>query len=253
MVQTKSAPGDIRLPNEPRRAYSLQTDFEQKDDFQQQPPPMRRAETMPTQQSTRRDDRKAPKQSKLRTTEISDGLPTPSATPVDTAAPRYPYGKEYADDGEYATPNGYRTEVREPGAGSRKITRSPSPVKEDRDRGRAASSRYPAASPRPQQPARTTSYVYTPQDVDAMRSSRPSLARNESSRRASDYPLYGEIPTTRSPRVNRSKYSPPPEDVRYQREVRPEDVRYQTGYNSRRASEMRPQMSRENSYRQPVY
>lgn len=248
-VQTKSAPGDIRLPSEPKRAYSMQTDFEHKEDFQQ-PPPMRRAETMPMQ-PTRREDRKAPKQSKLRTTEISDGLPTPSATPVDTAAPRYPYGKEYADDGEYATPNGYRTEVREPGAGSRKVTRSPSPMKEDR--GRAASSRYPEASPRPQPQGRTTSYVYTKNDVDAMRSSRPSLSRNESSRRASDYQtLYGEIPTTRSPRVNRSKYSPPPEEVRYQREVKPEDVRYQTGYSSRRASE-RPHMSRESSYRQPVY
>lgn len=241
---TKSAPDQIHMPDQPRRSYTMQPEAEERDDFQ--PPPFRRTESMP-QPSVRRDrdrdsSRKVPKPSNLRRTETTDGLPTPGATPEPGNTTKHPFGKEYADDFEYATPNGYRTEVHEPAATGRgKVTRSPSPANAKEDRGRTPSSRQ-----RPPMPssARTTSYVYTPQGLQDM-PARPTLSRNESLRREH---LYGEIPTTRSsPRQTRSKYSPPGEDVRYQ-QYRPEDVKYQTGYSSRRASEMRPSYNRTNSY-----
>lgn len=252
---TKSAPDQIRLPGEPRRAYSMQTEAKDEEDFQ--PPPFRRADTMPSQPTARREResaRKPQKASGLRRTETTDSLPTPAATPEPSIPQnaRYPYGREYADDNEFATPNGYRTEVHEPAAaGSRKVTRSPSPIKEERtkdERGRTASSRYPASAQRPPLPSsRTTSYVYTPSGLQDMPAGRPSLSRSESVRK--EAPLYGEIPTTSraSPRQTRTRHSPPADEARYQ-QFRPEDVKYQTGYTSRRASEMRPAYSRGASY-----
>lgn len=256
---TKSAPDQIHIPDAPRRAYSMQTDAKTETDFQ--PPPMRRADTMPNQVNARREResaRKPTKSSGLRRTETTDSLPTPAATP-EPMTPRnvkYPYGREYADDNEFATPNGYRTEVHEPAAGGRKVTRSPSPIKEERvkedrakeERGRTASSRYPEKAQRPPMPAsRTTSYVYTPQGLQDMPAGRPSLARAETLR--PDMPLYGEIPTSRaSPRQTRARHSPPSAEA-YQQQYRPEDVKYQTGYQSRRASEsIRPGYARGNSY-----
>jgi len=166
------------------------------------------------------------------------------------------YGRPYADDHEVATPDGYRTEVHEPApaAGSRKVTRSPSPIKAERvkeDRGRASSSRYTASSPRPPlQPSRTTSYVYGAQGLQDVSASRPSLARNESVRSAAPQ-LFGEVPTTSSrssPRQTRTKYSPPEEESRYSRYM--SDDRPRSGYNtSRRNSEaVRPTYARHPSY-----
>ncbi|KAL1591001.1 hypothetical protein WHR41_00074 [Cladosporium halotolerans] len=251
LPHTKSAPGQIHLPGEtPRRAYSMQVEAEEKDDFSA--PPFRRADSMP-QPSPRREresSRKTQKASGLRRTETTDALPTPGATPepINPQSAKSPYEKAYADDNEYPTPNGYRTEVHEPASGARgKVTRSPSPMNTKEERGRTASSRYPATPSRPPlSSARTTSYVYTPQGLQDM-PARPSPSRNESHRR--DH-LYGEIPTTSSrssPRQTRSKYSPPGEEVRYQ-QFRPEDVKVQTGYSSRRGSEMRPGYGRTNSY-----
>lgn len=241
---TKSAPGQIHIPETPRRSYSMQADAEDKDDFV--PPPFRRADTMPALNTRREREstRKPAKSSNLRRTENIDSLPTPSPTP-EPVNPKYQYGREYANEFEEPTPDGYRTKTYEPGTAKSKPTRSPSPTGKE-ERGRAASSRYPAAPTRPPLPSsRTTSYVYSPgqglQDMPA----RPTLSRNESLRR--DH-LYGEIPTTRSsPRQSRTKYSPPDEDVRYS-QIRPEDVKYQTGYSSRRGSEVRPNYNRTNSY-----
>lgn len=261
---TKSAPEQIHVPGEPmpyprpvsdpRRAYSMQ---EPKDEEEIRPPPMRRAETMPTQINQRREresTRKPPKASGLRRTENLDSLPTPGATPEPTIPQKY--ARAYADDHEVATPDGYRTEVHEPSPapGSRKVTRSPSPLKAERvkeDRGRASSSRYPATSPRPPlQPSRTTSYVYGAQGLQDVSATRPSLNRNESVRSAAPQ-LFGEIPTTASrssPRQTRNKYSPPGDDSRHQRFM-PEE-RPRTGYNSsRRNSEaVRPTYARNPSY-----
>jgi len=256
LTSTKSAPEHIQIPAEPRRAYSMQTDAKPESDFQ--PPPMRRADTMPAHVSARREreptsSRKPQKSSGLRRGETMDSLPTPAATPEPQPSPnpKYPYGREYADDNEFATPSGYRTEVHAPtGAASRKVTRSPSPMKEERvkeDRGRASSSRYPPTAQRPPLPAsRTTSYVYTPQGLQDMPAGRPGLSRSETVR--ADVPLFGEIPTSRSPRTSRARHSPPSAEAHYQ-QYRPEDVKYQTEYSSRRGSEaMRPGYARGNSY-----
>lgn len=252
LVSTKSAPEHIQIP-EPRRAYSMQTDAKPESDFQ--PPPMRRADTMPVPRREREptSSRKPQKSSGLRRGETTNSLPTPAATPEPQPSPnhKYPYGREYADDHEFATPSGYRTEVHAPtGAGSRKVTRSPSPMKEERtkeDRGRASSSRYPPTSQRPPMPAsRTTSYVYTPQGLQDMPAGRPNLSRSESVR--TEVPLFGEIPTSRSPRTSRARHSPPSAEAHYQ-QYRPEESKYQTGYSSRRGSEaMRPGYARGNSY-----
>ena len=269
---TKSAPTQIHIPEDPapyvrpvadpRRAYSMQ---EPKEGEEFRPAPMRRAETMPPQLNAsqlnanarreRESTRKPQKSSGLRRTENLDSIPTPGTTPEPTI-PQQKYGRPYANDHEIPTPDGYRTEVHEPvpATGSRKVTRSPSPMKTDRvkeDRGRASSSRYPATSPRPRppmQPSRTTSYVYGAQGLQDVSASRPTLNRNESVRSAAPQQLYGEIPTTSrsSPRQTRTKYSPPEEDSRYARfsEDRPR------GYNpSRRNSEaVRPTYARHPSY-----
>jgi curved DNA-binding protein CbpA len=253
---TKSAPEHIHIPDAPRRAYSMQQP-EAKAESNFQPPPMRRADTMPVPRREREptSSRKPQKSSGLRRTETTDSLPTPASTPEPQPSHnvKYPYGREYADDHEFATPSGYRTEVHAPAAaGSRKVTRSPSPMKEERtkdERGRASSSRYPPTAQRPPLPAsRTTSYVYTPQGLQDMPASRPGLSRSESVRTEVPPQLFGEIPTSRSPRINRARHSPPSAEAHYQ-QYRPEDVKYQTGYSSRRASEtIRPGYNRGNSY-----
>jgi len=266
LSHTKSAPGQIHIPGEPapylrpvadpRRAYSMQ---EPKENEEFRPPPVRRAETMPSPLNAKREResaRKPQKASGLRRTENLDSFPTPSTTPEPSLPPKY--ARPYADDHEVPTPDGYRTEVHEPpaAAGNRKVTRSPSPVKAERikeDRGRASSSRYPAAAPSPRpslQPSRTTSYVYGAQGLQDVSASRPPLARNESVRSAAPQ-LFGEIPTTSSrssPRQTRTKYSPPDEESRYQRYM-PEE-RPRSGYNSsRRNSEaVRPTYARHPSY-----
>jgi curved DNA-binding protein CbpA len=255
---TKSAPEQIHIPDAPRRAYSMQTDAKTENDFR--PPPMRRADTMPNQNARREREstRKPQKSSGLRRGETMDNLPTPATTPEPTTPhnAKYPYGREYADDHEFATPSGYRTELHAPAAGgNRKVTRSPSPIKEERvkekeERGRASSSRYPPTAQRPPLPSsRTTSYVYTPQGLQDMAAGRPSLARSETAR--TDMPLYGEVPTSRSsPRQTRARHSPPGAEPHYpQPQYRPDDVKYQTGHSSRRASEtLRPSYARGNSY-----
>lgn len=250
LAQSKSSPAQIHIPSE--RPSRRQTE-----DYARQPPrePIRRSETMPTVSSRSRADNTIPvRSSGLRETIVSDGLPTPGATPeYSSQSAKYRYGKEYADDNEYPTPNGYRTEVREPADSRRPVTRSPSPMSRA-ERPRMTSSKYSAA-PTGAAPLRTTSYVYTPSGVQETSPSsyapRPTLGREESSR---SQRLYGEVPTTKaryettSPKTA-GKYSPPLEDVRYQKAFRSEDVKMQTGYNSRRGSEtIRPPMSRNGSY-----
>lgn len=257
LAQSKSSPAQIVIPGDrPSRRHT--------EDMSRMPirEPIRRSETMPNTSSRSRVDHSVPvRKSGLRETVISEGLPTPDATPTDYFPPsaKYRYGKEYADDHEYPTPNGYRTEVREPKESRKPFERSPSPmsrVETRPERPRAASSRYANVVPPP--PLRTTSYVYTPSGVQETSpqaySPRPSLAREASTRGRT---LYGEIQTSNSryeavsPMVS-GKYSPPLEGVRYQKEIRPTDVKMATGYNvpsSRRPSEgMRPTMSRSGSY-----
>ncbi|RMZ07741.1 hypothetical protein D0860_04972 [Hortaea werneckii] len=270
LTTSKSSPADVKLPFEKQqRTQSMQVPQDKED--VPPPPRFKRAETMPHMNVREGRKREQQKSSGLRQTETADGMPPPGPTP-STSPSKYTYRQEYADDNEYPTPDGYRTELREPGPGAQKTnryTRSPSPMREAPMReaperppmvSRTSSARYPPSSaPRPNHSRRTsTSYVYSPSTQGVEAYSRPSLSREPSSR------TYGEIPSaatreqradTRSPRQPHGKYSPPPESVRYSKEFRPEDIRVQSGYGSRRpstASTTRPSYSRHSSYN-PVF
>ncbi|KAI7567274.1 hypothetical protein KC316_g12425, partial [Hortaea werneckii] len=265
LTTSKSSPADVKLPFEKQqRAQSMQVPQEKED--VPPPPRFRRAETMPhmpVREGRKRDPQKA---SGLRQTETTEGLPSPGPTP-STSPSKYTYRQEYADDNEYPTPDGYRTELREPGPGAQKpnrYTRSPSPMREAPERppmvSRASSTRYPPSSAQRPNPSRrtSTSYVYSPSTQGVEAYNRPSMSREPSSR------TYGEVPSpttrdrgadARSPRQTHGKYSPPPESVRYSKDFRPEDIRVQSGYGSRRlstASTTRPSYSRHSSYN-PVF
>ncbi|KAK5107490.1 hypothetical protein LTR62_001108 [Meristemomyces frigidus] len=259
LSQSKSSPADIRLPNDKPRAHSLQIDPLEKEDLL---PKIKRADSMPIQREQERGARRPQppvhKASTLRQTEFVDGVPTPSATPEysgGTSPNKYRYHEEYADDYEYATPDGYRTETRKPVGPQTSAPRyTTSPDRMERDRApRTMSARYDAQPARPTAQPRTTStsYVYNHgQPVD--RPTRPSLSRESSARPD----LYGEINgprdrEVRSPRQSQGRYQPPlPEDVRPRKDHAREDVKMQTGYapSSRRTSEARPFNSRSNSH-----
>ncbi|TKA68929.1 hypothetical protein B0A55_08468 [Friedmanniomyces simplex] len=301
LSQSKSSPAEIKIPGMDKpRAHSLQVDSptleKEKEDM---PPKMKRADTMPHVNTTR--EREVPRRkdgmpnmpskgSSLRQTEHVDGMPTPGATPEHSGNPananKYRYQQEYADDHEYPTPDGYRTELRQPPPGAAatskpRCTKSPDRMAErERERPhRAASARHEdyLAPHRPVQPTRTTStsYVYTPGQGVNEAYARPSMSRENSTAHGTPSGLYGEIPTTataastvggagsrerererareretRSPRQTGSRYSPPADSVRYAKDVRPEDIRMQSGYgtSSRRTSEARPTYSRGGSY-----
>ncbi|KAI7537259.1 hypothetical protein KC331_g11021 [Hortaea werneckii] len=265
LTTSKSSPADVKLPFEKQqRAQSMQVPQDKED--VPPPPRFRRAETMPHMHVREGRKREPQKASGLRQTETTEGLPSPGPTP-STSPSKYTYRQEYADDNEYPTPDGYRTELREPGPGAQKTnryTRSPSPMREAPERppmvSRTSSARYPPSSAQRPNPSRrtSTSYVYSPSTQGVEAYNRPSMTREPSSR------MYGEVPSSatrdrgadaRSPRQTHGKYSPPPESVRYSKDFRPEDIRVQSGYGSRRpstASTTRPSYSRHSSYN-PVF
>ncbi|KAK3073184.1 hypothetical protein LTR53_005472 [Teratosphaeriaceae sp. CCFEE 6253] len=288
LSKSKSSPAEIKLPTmEKQRSHSMQVDSPvEKEDL---PPKVKRADSMPHVTTTR--DREVPRRkdgmpnmpskgSSLRQTEFAEGMPTPGATPEYSGntdkASKY---RAYADDHEYPTPDGYRTEVRHPSPSATaapvrpRYTKSPDRMGErERDRphrDRTASTRYEEhLSPhRPAQPSRTTStsYVYSPGQGVSEAYARPGMSRENSAARTPSG-LYGEIPTTataapaaaardrerdlRSPRQSSARYAAPPEDVRYAKDVRPEDIRMQSGYGTsgRRTTDARPTYSRGGSY-----
>ncbi|WPG99017.1 Hypothetical protein R9X50_00181900 [Acrodontium crateriforme] len=278
-----SSPVDIRIPAEKKRAQSVQIDA--KDLPPDSPPRIRRAETMPVSREREREARpetrrqasnQPPRSSGLRQAEFPTGATKPATASEWTEPPTNKYrhyGQQYADDVEYPTPEGYRTEVREPSAPSRSnryTTRSPSPVRErgsrgmgdrlDRERSsRTAAARYSANTPPgPSAAPRTTShsYAYKP-GVGVTDYVRPALSRENSTRApvVDSSLLYGEVRTTRSPKQAYSKYSPPdstPTTSKYTREVRPEDLRPSTGYDYVRrpgqdSRDRRPSYSRQTS------
>ncbi|EME87270.1 uncharacterized protein MYCFIDRAFT_85617 [Pseudocercospora fijiensis CIRAD86] len=215
LATSKSSPADIHIPEKPRSA-SVQINSEA-------PPvrPMQRSETMPTRKS---ENTVPTKSSNFRSTELNGGMPTPAPTPEESAVPthKFPYGKQYADDNEFATPDGYRTETRELEKPprpqrpqyTRKTTRSPSPTKEAREplrdmresrdsRGYKDSREMPRdrdvrdprltthrstsarnfATTQPSPPnVRTTSYKFNGSGVDPYDNSRPSSGRDTSPR-----------------------------------------------------------------------
>lgn len=265
LIQTKSAPEGIRPPYEKQRSHSLQ-------DPEHEPIPVqvKRSETMPQTPTVEysnpfafkeKESRRTKDSSKLRAevhradVDVNSYL-TPEATP-EPRPRRYSYGTEYADDKEYPTPDGYRTEVREPEPAKpsrgQRFTRSPSPMREkDRsERKRSTSSKYAAPQPPPLNRASTTQYVYPRDGGESYVASRPSMSRDSSGR------LYGEIPTTRetrSPKPSAQRYSPPPESVQYSRDIRAEDIKVQSGYNTSRRSahKDKPSYTRSSSSQQPI-
>jgi len=156
------------------------------------------------------------------------------------------YRQESADENEYPTPDGYRTELRQPPPGASatarsRYTKSPERM-EGRERYRTAStrSREYLSPHRPTQPSRTTStsYVYTPGQGVNEGMNHPGGAARTSPK------YYGEMPTTafpvrererdgRRPQDNSSRYVPPAEGVRFA--VRPEDIRMQSRYGNANA------------------
>ena len=230
-------------PPEPRPTYERQRSYSvQEDHFDQAPPPMKRSETMPTGMAAApsRDSRGRKEGSKLRP---QDSYATPEPTPEAEARPaKYQYGRAYADDLEYATPDGYHTEYREPS--DRRIHHSPEPMKsrsQERERQRSASSKkVPTPQPPPNNRTTSTRYQYTPATAsreNSYSSSRPPPSREDSGQ------LYGEVRPGPSPR---SSYAP--EKISTSRSFTQEDVKFQTGYTSRKPD--RPSSSRQYSTRQ---
>lgn len=253
--RNKSSPPDVppmdtrttdrRPPFERQRSNTVREEH-----HEEHIPQMKRADTMPaspTAAPSRESRRKGP--SNLR--EAKDAYPSPESSPEPPLSKKYNYGgtQGYADDNEFPTVDGYKTEIREPSNSRttrRGITRSPSPLREAaREKARSTSTKHA-----PPQPQRTTSYhTYTyPSGGATDPYTRPAVSRENSGRG----PLYGEIKTTNSPRPTQSKYSPPAENVQYASQISPENIKIQTGYNYKPRRGERPIYSRSGSG-QPVH
>lgn len=163
-----SSPADIRIPqssprSDPKRAQTANYDS-RRDDTEFEAPRLRRSETAPIPPSnSRRKESSTYTSSKLRHTELNDGLPTPSTTPDFSPDDEYPRPP-------YFTSNGRRTALYEP---ADRLRRSPSPINErssDRRSPREKSSRMP-----PLPPLRTQSYNYgAPQMESPLEMQSPS-------------------------------------------------------------------------------
>ncbi|KAM3415221.1 hypothetical protein BST61_g8752 [Cercospora zeina] len=146
---SKSSPADINIPSEKQRAHSLQPES-----AAMPPPPAKRSETMPYKSTPRRGENVPPK------TE-----PTPTTSPEVPASsqPKYSYFRQqYAEDVDYNLAEGYRASNQpdraRPGY-TRRVTRSPSPMKETpRDAARETPPRSRESTydsiPRVREPAR---------------------------------------------------------------------------------------------------
>lgn len=225
---TKSSPPDVqpesRAQTDKQRSYSVQLDERDEPPI----PKMKRAETMPHQKHR---DSAPEKGSRLR----NSAYPTPDTSP-ERQPRKYNYGpsQAYADDAEYASPDGYEvpsssryeTDERKPERGSSnkrgRYAEEPTVAKESRDRQRSSSNKHAAAQPPPLPRTQSTSYVY--RNGQVAEEYRPTLPRENSGR------LYGEIPTTsRSPGTTRARYSPPAAEP-YTRDFSADRLNMQTGY-----------------------
>lgn len=239
LSHAKSSPPVVQPETRPQaekqRSYSVQMDADRNDEAPPVPK-MRRAETMPYHRHKATVPEKG---SRLRTS----AYPTPETSP-ERQPRKFNYGQQqaYADDVEYASPDGYEvpaqsnryeTEERRPQRGSSskrdRYAEEPAVAKDARDRQRSSSTKH-AAQP-PPMPSRTnsTQYVY-PEGREAY--VRPGMVSRESSSRGGA--LYGEIPTTSrgSPGVSRSRHSPP--ESPYSRNLSSEQpVSMQSGFNVR--------------------
>lgn len=249
--QSKSSPADIRpvdlRPADVRPSFERQRSYTMQEEQHAPIPQMRRSETMPPTPSVTAPPRELPRDARRKEKDhtrlrAEDAYMTPEVTPEPEAKKPYNYGHQYADDVEYPTPDGYKTEVREPSQPSRpRYTRSPSPMRE-RERTRRTS---PKQQPPPMPRTTSKQYVYT-EAGDSY--ARPPMSRENSSR--PEGRLYGEVPTTRSPRQSYT-FSPPPEKIVEQKRFRPEDIKAQSGFRPRMPESR--SYSRSESRRQPVH
>lgn len=229
VVQPESRP-----PMEKQRSYSVQLDA----DRDEPPiPKMRRAETMPY---ARHKEAVPERGSRLR----NSVYPTPDTSP-ERPSRKFNYGQSqaYADDEEYASPDGYNTEERRPQRPSShkrdRYAEEPAVAKDSRERQRSSSTRHAtAAQPPPMPRTGSTQYVYKDGQEPYV---RPGPTRQDSSR------LYGEIPTSRSPGVTRARYSPPAE-ANYTRSFTQEPLNMQSGFKTKD----RPSMYRRETPKQAV-
>lgn len=249
---TKSSPPvvgtDVRQPEKQHRSYSVQMDPPR---TEEPPiPKVRRAETMPYKREA------APEKGSSRLRNGYSAYPTPETSPErPSRGGKFDYNRPhaYADDVEYASPDGYEvpasssrydTEVRHP-------TRTTSHSKRDRDRYAeepvANSRRTSTAKPPPPMPSRSTSYVYPDNGSTPYVRDRPPPPSRENSSR-----LYGEVRTTsNSPANVRARYSPPAQaESGYSRTLNTDQpLNMQTGYKT---SKERPAMHRRDTGRQAV-
>ena len=257
LSKSKSQPPDVRPPFQRQRSHSMQDEQHTEEPI----PQIRRSDTtplsptagVPPSRETRRraNDRLHPQDA---------AYPTPDPTP-EPEPQKFRYGREqtYADDGEFATPDGYvnptaepyRTQVYEPtprepprqstreSARNPRITRSPSPMKDtDRQGRRSSSARHTPAQKPPMPRTTSTQYVVDPDGAYA----RPAVSRENSGRaglsreNSGHKGLYGEIPRATAVRSGspRASYAfPPPEEVQYSRRYEKGDFKVQAGYSRR--------------------
>ena len=243
---------------EKQRSYSVQMD----NDRTEEPPipKMRRAETMPYQ---RHKETAPEKGSRLRNT----AYPTPETSPErqQPSSRKFDYGQSqaYADDVEYASPDGYEVpassryateEVKPQRATSHRRERyaEPAVAKDARGRQRSSSKQQGSSTAQPPpMPTRTSSTQYFYRDGPTadphVHQVRPGLTRESSSRAGQ---LYGEVPTTtsRSPGNTRARYSPPAAEPSYTRSFAAEPLNMQTGYKTKE----RPSLYRRETSKQAV-
>ena len=281
LSKSKSQPADVRPPFQRQRSHSMQDEQHVEEPI----PQMRRSETSPLSPSTGVPPSRESRRKANDRLHPDMAYPSPDPTP-EPETQKFHYGRAqtYADDGEFATPDGYvnpanaepyRTQVYEPtretprqsareSTRPTRITRSPSPMKEptDRQTRRSSSGRHTTTAQKPPM-SRTTSTQYVVEPDGAY--VRPPVSREDSGRVSSrglsrensgHKGLYGEIPRAAAARSGspRQGYTfPPPDDVQYGRRYKESDFKVQSGY-SRREPE-KPGYSRSGSglQRQAVY
>jgi curved DNA-binding protein CbpA len=194
-----SSPSAIKVPREPPlRASSMKMD-----DRNVPPLPIRRSETMPNISPKRAKDSKP---SNLRDTLLSDGYPTPAASPdypSPTTSTKYHYSRpeplSSRDDVDYR-----RTVDRDYDRGGdrnreRRMNHSPEPMRESmRSSKSSATPRYTAPQPPPIITNQGYSRGYTTESPTSY-SARPSPVRRETQRSE-----YDSLPKAGVPKANSS-------------------------------------------------
>jgi hypothetical protein len=223
------------------------------DDRNVPPMPIRRSETMPNISPKRAKDSKP---SNLRDTLLSDGYPTPAASPdypSPTTSTKYHYSRNEPsssrDDVDYRRIVDRDYERGGDRNRERRINHSPEPMRESmRSSKSSATPRYTAPAPQPPPIITNQGYSrgYTTESPTSY-SARPSPVRRETQRSE-----YGSLPKAGMPKANSSaKYEPSFDNVRdYEKDRRKASpIDDYDGYSSYRApsSATRPHLRRQHT------